>query len=153
VSEIPEWLPAYVRELADGLGLKDWTFEFHVETLGGEGEETVAEVRFAGYRKHAGIILDPVRWPAASRDWKREVLVHELVHCHINPIYYVLTEDICDGRLLNQSQYNMAHAAMKRQVEYATDGIAAAIACHYPLPPEETHETQDEHGAGADAGV
>jgi hypothetical protein len=149
VTEIPGWLPAYAREIADGLGLKDWEFECR---LGCDDAENEAECHLPSEDRFARLHFDP-EFFARGPERQRRIVVHELLHAHVNQIWWPLLRDLRQSGCLSTPVYNMAQAAMQREIERATSGIGNAIDRHFPLPPEETHETQDEHGAGADAGV
>lgn len=137
--KLPEWLPQYVRTIADGLGLKDWTFEVGVDQPDGDRIAFCNRVR---NRKLATIGFRP-RFFEETRESQRIAVIHELIHCHLGPIRDVLEDEIHASKALSQWCYNMAWETMLRADEWATDAISSAIACHYPLPPEAEPETPD----------
>lgn len=112
-------LAVYLRDLADRMGLKDWSIEVLTEWA---GDGAHAEVKCVNGQKRAKVRFD--------RDWRdqtpevlRHTCCHELVHCHLAPL---LAE--ADRRL---SGVNVATFEML--LEYGVDGIADAWAPSLPL--------------------
>jgi hypothetical protein len=114
----------YARDLADRMGLKDWTIEFpgerwHANDNGGSASATLA------YGRRLIRIHLPDRFHCDSLEEQRDSIVHELVHCHF-AMMDGMVEDWLDGE---------KYKAYRRAWEYGIDAMAAALAPHLPLPP------------------
>jgi hypothetical protein len=48
-------------------------------------------------------------------------------------MWEIIRNDLWEGRLLGQEAYRAIECGFRRQMEFAVDGIAEAIAKHYPL--------------------
>ena len=132
-----DFLPGYVRTLADLMGLREW--EFQVED--GTSDEDVATINLTQWQQHAVITIMPCFW-LKPPDIQRWVVTHELVHSHVSPVRAVLDEDIASAKVLSQQVYEMAYASLTRIVEHAVNAIAAAWAKSLPLPPEEVKDAE-----------
>lgn len=116
-------LPAYLRILADLMGLKDWTIEVLPEPA---SDGAAAEICCVDGRKFAKVRF--VRdWHERTPEDLRATCCHEMIHCHLAP----LRADM-ERRL---SPANFATADML--LEYAIDGMADAWSACLPLPPDE----------------
>lgn len=128
-AELDRWR-AYVRDVADRMGLKDWVVEVPGAPSVGRSDASVVMVYG---RKLARIGLpDSIRHEPAEE--QRNTIVHELVHLHFAPMDG-MAEDWLDA-----GQYK----AFLRMFEYGVDAMAAALAPHMPLPlravaAQETH--------------
>ena len=116
-------LSAQVRQLADELGLRDWTFTILPEPV--EDDGAAAMILPVHGRKHAKLQVC-ADWPDYPA--KREAIVHELLHCHLACATDVIRLDLEAAGLLTAAQHEWLWASFRRQIEYAVDGIAAAIA-------------------------
>jgi hypothetical protein len=114
------WLAGYLRDLADRMGLKDWTIEVLADLC---DDDSHADIRCIEGRK-----LAKVRF---ARDWReqtpetqRHTCCHELIHCHFAAVHLDTLRKLksVDGETF------MMH------LEYGIDGMADAIAPHMPLP-------------------
>lgn len=122
---------AYLRDLADKLGLRDWTVTVMHASPQDLGED-------AGYLAQVG--SDPGAWeakfyfrsdfPTLSDDQVRETCVHELVHVHRRVIRHFNDKTIKE--VLSVDAWNTWLAAVTLLDETATDALARAIA---PLMP------------------
>lgn len=123
-----EALLDYTRWIADEIGLRDWAFEFP----GGEpdNENWGADVECLPGRKVANI-----RFRGDCREWDldtlRATICHELVHCHLAPLQHQCENDL-DG-LLGRPSAEVFFNGFRRNLEYAVDAVAEAIAPHMPL--------------------
>jgi hypothetical protein len=122
-------LAVYVRRVADGLGLRDWTFILDYETSALVGENARIDVTYG--RRVATICWGETFW-AESRKDQRNTVVHELLHVHLDAIQAVARDMEEQLGTFAFSVFNDNH---HRQTENATDAIAAAISGHFPLPP------------------
>jgi len=124
-------LSTYVRTLADMLGLKDAVVEISRDEP--EREDCAANVRGVPGRKFWSVSFGPRFWEMTADD-KRETIVHELLHCHMDPALDHVRTDLYENRIVGHQQYVLIYDAMLRTFEVGIDGIAHAIACHFPLP-------------------
>lgn len=123
-------LGAYLRALANDLGLRDWTV-----TLASErdaNESTLASCVCAYGRKCLTVQIGTA-WEGHDRDERRQTLVHECLHAHLDPVRLVLANLETN---LGDHVFGVARCSLRDAVEYAIDAIASEIAKHYPLPPE-----------------
>lgn len=110
----------YVREVADRMGLKDWLFHIHDEPT--ESSEAAAEIYPTFGRKVATIHFSD-RFLDDSPEAQREIVCHELIHCHFNAACQVA------DRL-----EEVLHEVFIMEIEYGVDGLASVIARGMPLP-------------------
>lgn len=126
-------LKAYVRELADLMGLRDWDFNVVIgdPTADLPGVDCAsASIECVDGRKYAVITFaDWVR--QGSPEDIRDTVCHELIHAHLNPACEIVRVDACD--LMQQQTYETLMAGFRRNVEFAVDGMAGALAKHLPL--------------------
>lgn len=126
---IGDWL----REAADKLELRDWTFEFKHQPasdhLAGTIESTygqrVAELKLAASFRDL------------SADEQRDTLVHELLHVHRDGIRLYFDEVLPD--LIGRPAFIAVTQTYRLLDELATDAISKAIAGYFPpleLPVE-----------------
>jgi hypothetical protein len=110
----------YVRDIADRMGLKDWTI-----TVPGAPPEDHddASTRMSYGRKVARVYL-PDSFRHETPEEQRDIIVHELVHPHFAAMDG-MAEDWLDSD---------RYVAFLRMFEYGVDAMAAVIAPHMPLP-------------------
>lgn len=120
---------SYLRDLADRLGLRDWT----VRVLDGAPDtpDAVATVDCPSGRKIAAVNLSDGFLDLSPAE-QRQTLTHELVHCHFWPAY----------DLAHQYLSEDAFAAFRQALEYGVDGLADVLAPHLPVPPGERTATR-----------
>lgn len=124
-----EWeeLTRYIRWVANEMELRDWT----IEVLRTPSEEGTYATIFPTFgRKIATLKLDP-NFRTYDAEIQRHTIVHELVHCHLEPAANMVYKDLEEylGKQTDQVFWN----GFKRQIEYGVDGLASAIAKHMPL--------------------
>lgn len=119
----------YVRWMANELGLRDWTTTVHWNVLSDGDYQAHVECTYG--RKHAIITLGKC-WSGLSQEERRETIVHELLHCHLDAIT-VQARSVWNA--LGKEAAGIAEDDHKDRIEWAVDGVAANIAKHYPLPP------------------
>ncbi len=117
----------YIRHLANLLGLRDWTITFQAEPV---VEDKQGQVQCIYGRKQAMIKL---AWDASHQDPEkvRHTVVHELLHCHLDPISRVV-ENVETN--LGEALYGVVRCSHRDAIEWAVDGIADAVAPLLPLP-------------------
>jgi hypothetical protein len=121
-------LGAYVRWVANELGLRDWTFELVWEPP--EEENAVASVQPTEGRKVAVVKFCSDFLELKPED-QRNCVVHELIHCHHVGATDMVRLDLL--KHLSQQSYEIFWGGFVRQIEYMTDGLAEAFAPHMPL--------------------
>jgi|GEM_PF-5381894 len=128
----------YVRHVADGMGLRDWSVDLSYPDLVREQD------RAQGHRWCAMCEPTPGRKAALiefSTDWLqraneydiRETVVHELVHCHFGALVDTYRNDLTDQ--LSGPVFDVFERNLTRNLEYGVDGIAEEWARHAPMPP------------------
>lgn len=124
----------YLRDLADRLGLRDWT-PFVYEDPAAEG--CIAQVQSTYGRKRFKIRFQ-VGFDRLDPEEQRQTCIHELIHVHFAA--YSLVED--EVRQTQDKQWLHRYLDVQHlHMEYAVDALADAIAPFMPLPP-----TEDDHG-------
>lgn len=132
-----ELLTEYIRWIANRLGLRDWILTLMRQP---SEDDCIASVNLTYGRKLAQIY---VAWDILERDPAeiRETVIHELLHVHYEPAFNQAQNDLL--HVMGDDTHSLFMAAFRRQVEYATDGLAAAIAPLFPLPTGEYGSGQD----------
>jgi hypothetical protein len=121
-------LRTYLRELADLVGLRDWTINV-LETPPSNPEHAASiDVRYG--RKYVNIDFLPewASWPAEDL---RQTCVHELLHCHINHVRWPINNI---QELVGHAIYTPLYESVTDYIEYAVDAIASEWAKTLPLP-------------------
>jgi hypothetical protein len=67
-----------------------------------------------------------------SSEAQRHIIVHELLHCHLQPMHELARVGLCNEML--QSAYNIFMHGFDQQWEYTIDGIARAWAPAFQIP-------------------
>lgn len=134
-------LATYTRELANLIGLRDWTVNLEVREH--DDGETCATQEVAWGTQRVRISISP-EWRMWKADDLRATLVHELVHCHMVRMMWTW-----NGAIRDLAKYKPLRKALDRAYhtdhEVATEAIATAWAELLPLPGE----VGDEHDASA----
>lgn len=127
-------LGPYVREVADGLNLRDWRFEILHEPIHSTDEATARLTSTFG--RHTATLEFCADFPRMPRDVQREIVVHELLHCWLPAVRAGGWWGI--DHLVGEPAMTVFRSAYEEHVELAVDGIANAIAPLFPLPPDLT---------------
>jgi hypothetical protein len=114
------WLP-YIRDLADGLRLRDWQIEIR-EEMPAESCALATVNPIEGCQ--CAVLRFSENFLTGSSDEQRYVIVHELIHCH----FAVFQRSL--------ESANKAEAPLPILLEYAIDALADGIAPLLPLPPK-----------------
>ncbi len=138
-------LQGYVDGLSRMLGLKDWSV--NVSDQAPEDTEATAETCPTEGRKHATISLCS-GFASLSPEEVRETLVHELPHLHHAAATDVIRIDLWESRAVSHATYATIFGAMRRQMEYAVDGVARAISGFFPLPDWRFGDGRQEQERG-----
>lgn len=116
----------YARCLADLLALKDWLVKVNEEPPSDGADATMW---LAVKRKRAEVCLSEAFLDMTPEE-QRQRIVHELIHCHLEPAWEIAAESLPAEAL----------PGFARMMEYAIDGLADGIAPHLP-PPDAAEST------------
>ena len=131
-------LGAYIREMADIMGLRDWHLNLRHDPP--DREECAADIDVV-YGRRAAAIRIQTGWEHWKPEDLRSTVAHELIHCHLNPSRNVLDNmEQAIGQMLHNTAYN----ALTDYIEYATDAIATAWAEFLPLPVKDAENDAQE---------
>lgn len=123
---------AYIADVQRRMLLADWRIELDWVPPLVEGR--AGEVSPSYGMKHAVVRLDD-DFDDVSRREQRRVVVHELVHVHLAPLFFHLRLQCGDddSSKLERSRIEVGHSSHE---EYAVDDLARIIAPSMPLPPK-----------------
>jgi hypothetical protein len=127
-------LAAYIRRVADELGLRDWELRLLRDPphATDDSSHILAHVNVLYGRRFASIKVCTC-FRGESPDDQRMTIVHELIHCHLDQTAQVISGELLDMGRLCQSEYNAIKSAHHRAIENATDAIAVAVAARLPV--------------------
>jgi hypothetical protein len=134
-----EWhaLGEYLRAIADMMGLRDWHLDLSHEPSAEEpnedGDITWGKVSPVEGRKKATIRLG-AGFRGLPPYEQREIVVHELAHCHLRRLADVTRVDLPACKAISQVEYDCFWRQAKREVEHAVDAISSNWARRLPLP-------------------
>lgn len=138
-----EVLARYVRDAADQLGLRDWLLILKHDPPA--AQIALAEVRPVQGRKVATIRVC-LEFRELTSDEQRQVVLHELLHCHLEEAHVylrtVLTKALGEGA-------EPILEAHRLKAEYAVDAIATEVAEHFEHIVWETPDPTREESANA----
>lgn len=121
-------LAEYVREIADKMGLRDWTIHVRQEPV--DDSDACADIEIIQGRRSAFLRFDS-GWSIGKKEELRNTVIHELLHAHTKPMQWVVnsTQD-----LLGIPVFSVINNAYSDAEEIAIDSIATAWAEALPLP-------------------
>lgn len=121
----------FIRFAADKVGLRDWAFNLRWSYYD-ENDEALAAVKVVEGQKRATVWLskDFNDFPEPQQ---RHALIHELIHCHLNPIQELMWST---ASLMGQPAHTLLREALQREIELATDAIASEWAVSFPTIEE-----------------
>jgi hypothetical protein len=119
----------YIRSLANTLGLRDWTI--NIQSDEPDTKEAFASVSCVYGRRIAHVWLAH-GFEDLDADTQRHVLLHELLHVHLDGVLALSAASLPD--LLGLGAYSIYEAALRERVEHGVDAIADALASALPLP-------------------
>lgn len=120
-------LGEYMRNIADVMGLRDWTLNLLHEPC---DDDCNAQVRLIYGRKVADIRVSEA-FRSFDPERIRRTVVHELIHFHFAACSNLIEHDL-SGHLSKQA-LNIFFSAWVRDFEYGVDGLATAVASSLPL--------------------
>jgi hypothetical protein len=121
----------YIRALADQVLLADWEIELD-RSVSDHG--TWAQVTVQSEENFARVY---VNWPeffAHSPEERREWLVHECVHLHLDRPQRIMNQLAAQ---ISGDVTAFAKEAHRKEIEICVQRIARILAPHLPLPPSE----------------
>jgi hypothetical protein len=121
----------YLRQLADLMGLRDWTVFIHEDPPDDPSLAAEADCRFGLKRINVAVSEKFLKFDPEEQ---RQTLCHELIHAHLAPMHHYL------HRVLKDEQWEGYRIPM----EYGVDGMAQEWALHLPLPLWITHPEAEE---------
>ena len=124
-----EQYTAYIRDLARRMILADWEID-----LSRNRAETLACVNVWDVENYASI---RVQWPeffGKSRDEQRSILVHELLHAHLDRAQRVMEQ--LASQWGENSACQFAREAHRKEIEICVQRLARILAPVMPLPPK-----------------
>ena len=128
----PTTLGEWIRRAANTIGLTDWAIEYvWDEEL---PEHVLARVSIPRARQAARIRLGS-EFRVSKPEEKRATLIHELMHCHFEPMSEYVSETL--PMAIGKPSFHVFETAYDLLAERAIDAIAVAFAEKLPLPPEE----------------
>lgn len=126
---------AYLHQLAGPLLLADWEITLkRAETT----SDCYAQVWVMDTENHLFVRLDEGFWGGSAED-RREWLVHELVHAHLDRPERVMTQ--LAEQMDSYPEVKLAKALLHNEIEVCVQRLARIIAPTLPLPPE-VHDDQ-----------
>ena len=124
-----DYWQAYIRDMADRMALKDWCVT--LTHLAPDNEDAAAQTKTTYGRKRADISLMR-EWETNTPEQQRQYLTHEVIHLHVDVLLCMGEDDL--EPLIGKAAQELWQAVYRRQLEYAVDGLADAIAPLMPLP-------------------
>lgn len=119
----------YARDLADLMGLRDWSVDVdHEPTKSGFD----AQVRIPDGRREIHLAFCE-RFDQLEPDEQRHAIVHELVHPHLSRVWSTVQDGATEA--FGGVALRMFMSAVHREVEHSVDALAAIIARNMPEPP------------------
>lgn len=121
-------LSAYVRTVADMIGLKDWQIIVDRDYL--EADDTRAAICSPVYGRKLGHIQFNRNVRNDRLDEIRNTVVHELIHCHLSQVQSQVECDL--DKILPAKADVLFYRSFCRNVEFAVDGLAAGFCDYVP---------------------
>lgn len=117
---------AYIRNVANQIGLRDWALNLSWEPItDGEDCEAMASVS-ATYGQRLATIRLMADFALLPASHQTHALVHELYHLHLDHIEFLARGCLAD--CMGASAYDMYRSVLRREIENATDAIAIGVA-------------------------
>lgn len=119
-------LARYMAQIAVEMGLRDWTFNYHIEPC----EDTALATVDTIYGRKIANVHVCADFAEQTPEAQRNAIVHELIHVHFAQERQAVEDGL---KVLGGVLGGIAHDAYRLGHEYGVDGLAEAIAPHYPL--------------------
>lgn len=137
----------YVREVADEMGLRDWHFNvFQMDEIPegglqhhkGDGLLGVGGCTPITGAKRANITFREDFREKTDAEDQREIVVHELTHCHVAQLREFARTGFLDH--VTQTTYDAFMFGYDLVWEFTVDGIARPWSQNFPLIPWPTEK-------------
>ena len=119
----------YVNQLTIPLRLVDW--EVRVSDSPCDDTDDLASINPTYGQKRATIRFCE-GFDGRSTEEQRKTIAHELIHCHFWPMTEMAEADI--EHFMSSGEREMFSRGFRRNMEYAVDALADALAPFLPLP-------------------
>jgi hypothetical protein len=124
-------LDLWLDDAKQVLGLSDW--EVELVTGADLPDDCLARINIPTGRRTAEIKLGE-EYEKSSPEEKRATLVHELLHCHFDPLGDLAHRAL--PQTIGEAAWHVYEEASDLLLEQAIDAVAVAIAPFLPVPPE-----------------
>lgn len=122
----------YVRDRADNLGLRDWTFTLKHVALDPD-DDALAMIETTYGRRFATITLG-YHFHTEKPEIQRHTVVHELLHVWFDQVELPVREGEAIWALVGKPAGKVLFHQVRNAVEHGVDAIATAISDGFPLP-------------------
>lgn len=121
-------LGSYMREVADRMELRDWHLDLSHDPPAQDDAYASCEPI---YGQHRTVLRFAHGFRDRDPEDQRHTVVHELVHLHLAALTSQVEHDASE--LLGSTADSVFWNGARRNLEYAVDGLAHAIARHIPI--------------------
>lgn len=125
-----DYWQGYIRWMAGLFGLKDWRIELSRQYT--KSDDASASCEVWENQKGATIYLSDWFMKQYDAVEQREVVFHELFHCHDYRIRKLVEEYLSADEETEKAKFFLN--LFRREYEQLCDGVAVAAALMYPLP-------------------
>lgn len=116
---------AYIRNIANQIGLRDWYLTLSWDPItNNENEEAMAEVRRI-YGQRAATIRVMADFALLPPRDQSHALIHELYHLHLDDIEFLGRGALRDS--MGEVAYGMYSSLLHAEIEKAVDNIALGV--------------------------
>jgi hypothetical protein len=120
----------YLQQCADAMELHGWQIVLNRDTGVADTEHAK---NFIAYGQRRVWINLTQKFFGCDRAWQREIIAHELAHCHLED----LSESVRLYLSSNNDMDGVFAQIFQREMEVLVDTLARLIAAFLPLPPKE----------------
>ena len=126
----------YSEKIIPIIGLMHWKIKFSVKEI----EEKIAEAKVQSKYRSAEILFNEIFFTLPQRE-QEEVIIHELLHCHLNFWVDTFDEVFIDGINYPRNQMTTVHNLIRLHEETAVELMARAL--HAFLEKDRTYEDEE----------
>lgn len=130
---------SYIREVADALGLREWTIRLRLRPEGeDDGDEApLATIKVSPESRFATIRLGH-SFAHEPRRVQQQTLIHETLHIVFEPMLHTVIGNMTD--LVGTAHSSTIEAFVSVEKERAVDGLAVALSPRMPRLPKRCKE-------------
>lgn len=132
-------LAQYTRELANLMGLRDWTVNLEQRPEDDEEDEESCASQFVPFGTQRVNVSISSKWPEWSEDDLRATIVHELIHCHTARMMWsvnIFAHQLSESEAIE----NLVRDGFLADQECAVESIATAWANALPTVSDVLRE-------------